>query len=148
MVNEDENGIAEWFKHHHKTFHSNTHSNDDLNKLIVPFRIKATAIPASNLLSDPRIFAPEPDYIWDIMRLTAQTFTAGNVVAYHNSPQDDQIVQWTGQAGSYWFENHSLLVTDRSDALVFQGTSLTGTAYISAAGLSVHKSIIGKYLLG
>src|SRR5579872_6232743 len=129
-----------------KTHHIVTHKLD-YNELIRPFEVRPTAIPSSGILSDVNNFAPESGFFWDVTRITVQTFTNGTVAVYRRSIQDTELVTFT-QAGSYWFQDHNLLVISREQALVFQATNLTGTAYVSCEGFSVHNSIMGEYLKG
>lgn len=127
--------------HHHLTHHP------DYNELIRPFEVRPTAIPASNLLSDVNNFAPESEYIWDVTRISAQTFSAGSVSVFRRSAADTALLTFAA-AGTQWFQDHNLLVTSKSNLLVFTATGLTGVAYVSCEGFSVHKSILGKYLMG
>lgn len=123
------------------------HTPDDLNQLIKPFEVLPTVIPASGILNDPRLFAPEPEFIWSVMRISAQTFTGGTIGVYKGTAQDTQLVTF-GSAGSYWFNNQSLFVFDKNRPLTFQVlTSLTGNAYIGVEGISIHKTLIGKWLM-
>lgn len=128
-----------------KTHHIVSHK-PDYNELIRPFRVKALAIPASNILDDVNNLAPEKFFVWDVFRVSIQGFSAGSVAMYYNSAQDDEIANFT-QAGSFFFNTGNVFVRDRGESLVFQATGLTGTAYVSMSGLSIHQSILGKYLM-
>src|SRR6185437_6126850 len=128
-----------------KNHHHLTHKRD-YNDLVRPFRIRNYAIPASGILDDVNVFAPEKGFIWDIARITVDTFTSGSVNAYHGSIADDQILTFT-QQGSFFFNLHTLLVRDRVERLVFQAMGITGTAYISLFGYSVAESFFGEWLI-
>jgi hypothetical protein len=137
--------VRSHFERHEKLHHSD-HSDTDYNVLIKDFKVQMVAIPASNLLQDARVFSPEPYFIWDILRVTIQGFSGGTVTLYQQSTQADELVVFSN-AGSYWFNPHTVITHGPTDMPVFQSASLTGTAYVTVSGLSVHQSIWGRYLL-
>jgi hypothetical protein len=118
----------------------------DWNYLIKPFEIEPTLIPGSNVLRDPNNFAPEKDFVWDIFSITAQTFTAGSVTTYMGSLNGRELVVFN-PAGTYWFDSKQILCTGKNKSLVFQAANLTGSAYVSCAGISVHRDVLARYIM-
>lgn len=133
-------GHARHFRKHHRT-------HEDYNSLVKPLEMKPIAIPASGILNDANNFAPEKGYIWVIMRITAGGFTAGSVTAYKGTAQDTFLTTFSA-AGTTWLEEKALFITDRGRPITFTATGITGTAMVSVEGLSIHQSILGKYLAG
>lgn len=110
-------------------------------------RIKNYPIPASNFLDDARSFLPEPGYFWDIGRITVQGFTQGSVAVYYNSIYDEEIFNFT-TAGTYLPDKMNVPTFGPATRLVFQATSLTGTAVVSISYLSIKIEKLAKYVMG
>lgn len=129
--------------------HSKHHvPNADLNELIKPFYVPQMQIPASGLLDDVNNFAPERNFVWDVMRVTASGYTTGAVAMFTGSIENDQILNFVNP-GSVFFNEHNFMVLERVGRPVFLLTgSPTTNPYISMFGISVHVSLLGKYLLG
>lgn len=130
-----------------KSHHHITKPKPDYNELVRWDRVRGMAIPASNLLDDVNVFAPEKFFFWDIKRITVQGFSAGSVACYYESITGDEIFNFTS-AGTYLPEDKSIVIRTRIERPVFQATGLSGTAIVSMSYISVHASIWGKYLAG
>jgi|SRR6185437_348034 len=130
-----------------KTHHHLKHSHEDLNELIKPFYVPQMQIPASGLLDDVNNFAPERNFVWDVMRVTASGFTSGTVQMYVSNTEGDQILNFPN-AGSFFFNEHNFMVLERVRRPVFQLTGTNVNPFIGLEGISIHKSLLGKYLLG
>lgn len=141
-----ENELVEEIKEHLHKHHRHEYTDHELNYLVKPFDIEPTLIPANNILRDPNNFAPEKDFIWDVLNVTGQGFTVGSVTVYLGALTSKQLFV-INPAGSYWFDQHQILCTGKNKSLVFQSANLTGSAYVSATGISVHRHILGRYLM-
>lgn len=130
-----------------KSHHHITKPKPNYNELVKWFEVRPMAIPASNLLSDANNFAPEKGFIWDITRVGAQGFTVGSVSIFRRSQADVQLGSFTS-AGNIYYQDHNLIINSRTNLLVFTGTNLTGTAFVSCEGFSVHESVWAKYIMG
>jgi hypothetical protein len=131
-------------QHHDKA--KKDYTDAELNYLIKPFDVEPTLIPANNILRDPNNFAPEKDFIWDILRVSGQVFSAGTVSVYLGAITETELFV-INPAGSYWFGDHQLLATGKNKTLVFQAAGLSGNAYVSCSGISIHRHILGRYLM-
>jgi hypothetical protein len=99
----------------------------------------------AGVLNVPDMLGPHDGFHWDVRRMSVTGFSAGSVAVFINSPQDEQIANFTTAGVPVFFSTHVIL--NYRDSLVFVATGITGNAGVHGQAIQVPTPLLPEYLM-
>jgi hypothetical protein len=112
---------------------------------VFEFDIPGGLIQGSGTFSSPMAHGPRLGYVWDIVRLTVASFTAGTVSVYNSAAVDSQLIDVFAAAGSHFYGHRQHLI-EPNQWLVWVAAGITGNVTITGRAVMVPMSRYDEYV--